>query len=252
MDLGFGAKNQIIGKALAEQIDKSAKVQEQEIIDEINRYDALLDANDTELEELRERRIAQMKKGQEQKQKWKSLGHGSYTAIGEGQHGADTAKEFFEATKQSMRMVVHFHRPSTRMCDVFHAHLEKLADRHFETRFLKINVDQCAEDGAGGGASYLVDKLGITVMPTLVIVKDRKAVHQIKGFSELGDCDDFSTEALEWIIGAHQGIKLPEGKEMPEELKQGKRGVNGIKMSTRYAGAQRGGVKESHNEYDSD
>ncbi len=251
MDLGFGKKNQIIGDALAKQFDKSAKVQEAAIHDEINRYDALLDAGDSELEILRERRLAQMKKAQEQKQKWRAAGHGTYSAIGEGQQGVDSAKEFFDATKESARMVVHFHRPSTRLCDVFHAHLEKMAQKHLETRFVKINVDQVSEDGANGsGAAYLVEKLSIQVMPTLLIIKDRKAVHQIRGFDELGGSEDFSTEALEWILGAHGGVKVPEGQEMPEELQLGGKGVNGIKMSRRYNGGRRGGVREDMNEYD--
>lgn len=251
MDLGFGGKNQIIGNALAKEFDKSALVQERAIIEEINKYDALLEADDSELEILRERRLIAMKKAQEQKQKWRALGHGNYTAIGEGQHGGDTAKEFFDVSKESDRLVVHFHRPSTRMCDAFHAHLEKLAAKHLETRFVKINVDQCAEDGAGGGASYLVDKLGIVVMPTIVIIKNRKAMHHIRGFDELGGAEDFSTEALEWVIGAHQGVKIPEGREMPEELQQGGgKGVNGVSITKRYAGGRRGGVREAHNAYD--
>lgn len=253
MDLGFGAKNQIIGQALVNQIDKNAKVQEQEIIEEINRYDALLEAGDSELEGIRQRRIAGMKKAQAQNQKWRALGHGVYSAIGEGQHGSDAAQEFFNASKESERLVVHFHRPSTRMCDVFHSHLEKLAHNHLETRFVKINVDQCADDGASGsGASYLVDKLGIIVMPTIVIIKNRKAVHHLRGFSEMGDTEDFSTEALEWVLGLHQGVRIPEGRDMPAELQEGRVGVNGIKMKSSYAGGRRGGVKESQNEYDDD
>jgi hypothetical protein len=253
MDLGFGAKNQIIGQALTKQIDINAKIQEQEIIEEIKQYDALLEAKDSTLEGIRQRRIAQMKKAQEQKQKWRALGHGSYTAIGEGQHGADTAKAFFDASKESERLVVHFHRPSTRMCDVFHAHLEKLAQKHVETRFIKINVDQCEVDGASGsGASYLVDKLGIVMMPTLVIIKNRNVLHHVRGFGELGDTEDFSTEALEYVLGMHQGIKIPEGSEMPADLQEGRVGVNGIKMKSRYAGGKRGGLKESQNEYDDD
>lgn len=253
MDLGFGDKNQIIGEALAKQFDKTAKAQEQQINDEISKYDALLEAGDSELELLRERRLAQMKRAQEQKQKWRAAGHGTYSAIGEGQQGGDSAKEFFDASKASERMIVHFHRPSTRLCDVFHAHLEKLAEKHLETRFVKINVDQVSEDGASGsGAAYLVEKLGIVVMPTLIIIKERKAVHHIRGFDELGGTEDFSTEALEWVLGAHGGIKLPEGREMPEELQVGNRGVNGIKMSRRYAGGRRGGVREEENEYDYD
>merc|ERR1739844_52269 len=142
--------------------------------------------------------------------------------IGEGQNGADSAKEFFDASKQSDRMIVHFHRPSTRLCDVFHMHLEKIAKKHLETRFVKINVDQVSEDGASGsGAAYLVDKLGIVVMPTLVIIKDRKALYHIRGFDELGGTEDFSTEALEWLLGVRGGIKVPEGQEMPEELQGG-------------------------------
>lgn len=254
MDLGFGKKNQIIGDALAKQLDKTAKAQEQQIVEEINRYDALLDAGDSELELLRERRLAQMKKAQEQRQKWRAAGHGVYSAIGEGQQGADAAKEFFDASKESELMIVHFHRPSTRLCDIFHAHLEKLAAKHLEARFVKINVDQVSEDGASGsGAAYLVEKLGIVIMPTIVIIKNRKAVHHIRGFDELGGSEDFSTNVLEWVIGAHGGIKVPEGQEMPEELNPGSnKGVNGIKMSKRYAGGRRGGVREDQNEYDYD
>lgn len=252
MDLGFGGKNQIIGDALAKQFDKVAQVQEQSIIEEINKYDALLEAGDSELEKLRERRLNQMKKAQEQKNKWRAAGHGTYAAIGEGQ-GADSAKEFFDATKESARMVVHFHRPSTRFCDIFHAHLEKLADKHLETRFVKVNVDQVSEDGAvGSGAAYLVEKLGIVVMPTILIIKERKAVHHIRGFDEIGGGEDFSTEALEWVLGTHGAIKVPEGREMPEELQAGNRGVNGIKMARRYAGGRRGGVREDVNEYNYD
>jgi hypothetical protein len=251
MDLGFGKKNQIIGDALAKQFDATAKAQEQSIIEEINKYDALLEVGDSELEILRERRLAQMKKAQEQKQKWRAAGHGEYSDIGQGQHGGDAAKEFFDASKASERLVVHFHRSTTRMCDVFHAHLEKLAAKHLESRFLKINVDQVSEDGASGsGAAYLVEKLGIVIMPTILIIKDRKAVHQIRGFDEVGGADDFSTEALEWVLGAHDGIRVPEGREMPSELQVGNKGVNGIKMTKRYAGGRRGGVREDVNEYD--
>mmetsp|Transcript_18221 Transcript_18221/g.27661 ORF Transcript_18221/g.27661 Transcript_18221/m.27661 type:complete len:261 (-) Transcript_18221:329-1111(-) len=253
MDLGLAGKNQIIGDAISKQLEKTAKIQEQQIIDEINKYDALLEANDSELEVLRERRVAQMKKAQAQRQSWKANGHGEYTSIGEGQHGADVAKEFFACAKESDRLVVHFHRPATRMCDVFHSHLEKLAAKHMETRFVKINVDQCAEDGqGGGGASYLVDKLGIRVMPTIVIVRKRQAVHHIRGFDELGATEDFSTEALEWVLGAHQGVKIPEGRDIPAELMEGsqRKGINGINIKSRYSGGRRGGVRESNNEYD--
>ena len=115
-----------------------------------------------------------------------------------------------------------------------------------------LSVVRLGHGASGSGAAYLVEKLGIVVMPTLIIIKERKAVHHIRGFDELGGTEDFSTEALEWVLGAHGGIKLPEGREMPEELQVGNRGVNGIKMSRRYAGGRRGGVREEENEYDYD
>jgi hypothetical protein len=253
MDLGYGKKNQNIGDVLAEGILQTSKAQEAALNNEISKYDALLNANDSDLDFIRERRIAQMKKVQEQRQKWKSMGHGVYSAIGEGQHGSDAAKEFFDASRESERMVVHFHRPSTRSCDVFHAHLEKLAQKHLETRFVKIDVDTIGEDGASGsGAAYLVEKLGIVVMPTIVIVKNRKAAYHIRGFDELGGTEDFSIKALKWLIGVHGGINQAEGAEPPEELQGGRRGVNGVKIRSRYSGGKRGGVREEENEYDSD
>jgi len=251
MDLGYGGKNQIIGQAIGKAVLQNSQAEEKALNEEISHYDALLNSNDSELEIIRERRLAQMKKVQEQKAKYRALGHGSYVALGEGQN-EDTGKEFFEATKESVRMVVHFHRPSTRSCEIFHAHLEKLAAKHLETRFVKINVDKVAEDGANGtGAAYLVDKLGIVVMPTIVIIKDRKAMHHIRGFDELGGVEDFSTEALKWVIGMHGGIHQSEGADMPEELQQGNRGVNGVKIRTRYGGGKRV-VRENINEYDDD
>jgi hypothetical protein len=251
MDLGYGNKNQAVGSAAAAAIIRSVQAQEDAIHAEIDRYDSLLESTDAELEILREKRIQQMKRMQEKKNHWKAQGHGVYSSLGQGQHGADVAKEFFDATKESERMVVHFHRSSTRVCDIFHAHLEKLAVSHLETRFVKINVDSIAEDGASGsGVAYLVEKLGIVVMPTLVLVKDRQVTHQIRGFDELGGSEHFSLDTLEWILGAHGAINKIEGGGMPEELQRTRKGVNGVTLTRRYAGGVRGGVRTDDTEYD--
>lgn len=248
MDLGYGNSNQQIGELASKVFLESSKKNEAEIDDELSHYDKLLNSTDSELDALRERRLAQMKKVQEQRQKWISMGHGKYTELCEG--GGDTANEFFEASKKSKKMVIHFHRPATRSCDKFHAYLEKLAVKHLETRFIKISVDSVEEDGAtGSGASYLVEKLGIVVMPTLIIVKDRKVEHHIRGFDELGGHEDFSIEALEYVLGLYGGINQSEGAEPPEELLTGNKGVNGVKIRTRYAGGRRGGVRDAEHDY---
>ena len=68
------------------------------------------------------------------------------------------------SSKKSERMVVHFHRATTRSCDAFHRALAELAPRHPETRFVKVDVEGCddvREGGSGAGAKYLVEKLGV-------------------------------------------------------------------------------------------
>lgn len=150
MDLGFGSQNHAIGNAAAQALLEGAKVQEETVEAELARFDRLLD-DDEGLEEIRRQRIAQMQKKHSQQKKWRDLGHGTYEELGGSHDARDVARDFFQAAKESERMIVHFYRPSTRYCDVFHAHLAKLAPKHMETKFVKINVDDC--DHQGGGAS---------------------------------------------------------------------------------------------------
>eukprot|EP00978_Attheya_sp_CCMP212_P011645 scaffold28850_cov41-Attheya_sp.AAC.2 len=186
-------------------------------------------AGDEQLEMLRERRLAQMKAAQAQKRKYLEQGHGTYTSLGEGQDARDVAKEFFDVAKQSERLVVHFYRPATRSCDVFHRHLEQLAQRHVETKFVKINVEGC--DEGGGGASFLVEQLGIVVMPTVLIVIKRKAVHHIRGFDELGG-EDCPVQSLAYVIGAHGGLHPRDDEQTPPQPNS--EGVNSVRMSHHF------------------
>ena len=192
-----------------------------------------------------------MKAGAQQKSKWLEMGHGVYTDLSDGQHGGDIAKAFFDAAKKSNRMVVHFHRPTTRQCDVFHAALEQLAPKHPETRFVKINVEGCddvREGGSGAGAKYLVEKLGIVVMPTLLIVKDRKAHHHVRGFDELGGKDDFSGTDLAYVLGGHGALTRKDEEEVEPRFISGDEraieGVNSLRMMFGKGGARRGGYED--------
>lgn len=209
MDLGFDAKNQIVGRATTQAILESTKAQERAIDEELKRYDDLLESNDDELEILRARRLEKMKMAQKRRETWRSNGHGTYVELSEGgQQTDDAAKAFFAAAKVSERMVVHFYRPTTRYCHVFHAHLGKLSETHLETRFCKINVEQTE----GRGVNYLVQKLGIVVMPTLLLVKNGKAIHHIRGFDELGGPDQLDTNVLACILGTHEILTPTEAE----------------------------------------
>jgi hypothetical protein len=226
MDLGFGDQNQVFGQATANVLLQGAKAQEENLNAELAQYDRLLE-DDEGIEALRQKRLAQLQKQHAQQKKWKALGHGGYTELGEGQDARDVSREFFEASKESDRLVVHFYRPSTRYCDVFHAHLAKLAPKHMETRFVKINVEDC--DHQGAGASFLVERLGVVIMPTLLLVKDRKAFHHIKGFDEVGGTEEFSERALAYVLGCHGVIDPRDDEEVPEDMLKSK-GINSIRI----------------------
>ena len=260
MDLGFGSSNQILGNQAANSILRATQAQEEAIQSEISKYDALLDSNDTELEKLRERRLQQMKLQNEQRTKWLQNGHGTYTELQCGQHGGDVAKSFFHAAKQSNRLVVHFHRPTTRSCDVFHRALSDLAPKHPETKFVKINVEGCddtREGGSGVGAKYLVEKLGIVVMPTLLIVKDRKAEHHVRGFDELGGTDEFTSNELAYVLGGHGALTRKDDEEDPPGMRGTTRGanaaigVNSLRMQF-GGGGDRGPRSGGYDDFDDD
>mmetsp|Transcript_12424 Transcript_12424/g.18217 ORF Transcript_12424/g.18217 Transcript_12424/m.18217 type:complete len:248 (-) Transcript_12424:68-811(-) len=208
MDLGFGDANQLVGSATANALMKTAKAQEAALDSQLDDYDALLDDDDA-LDLLRERRLQQLKKRQSEDQKCLELGHGSYGEL----PGPDLAKSFFEVSKKSTNVVIHFGRPTNQYCDVVDKHLQEIVKTHLETRFAKINVEHVREGNQG--VTYLVEKLGITVLPTLVLIKNRKAVHHIVGFDELGGTDRFSTNLMKFILSQH-GVLTLSGSELDE------------------------------------
>lgn len=216
MDLGFGAANQQLGDATARAIVRTAQVQEAAVHAELQRYDAVLSDADA-LAELRRQRLLELQRAAQERQQYLAAGHGKYDELGDGpqQDSRDVARSFFAAAKDSERLVVHFYRPSTVHCEVWHKHLAALAVKHLETRFVKLNVQDC--DVTERGASFLVERLNVTVMPTLVLVKNRQAVHQIRGFDELGGTDAFSANMLAHVLGNHGVLKKTED-EVPDEL----------------------------------
>lgn len=89
-----------VAQILEKQVLTVAKAMEDKIDEEISALDRL-DPDD--LEALRERRLQQMKKMAEKRNRWIKLGHGEYTEI-------QNEKEFFSIVKASERVVCHFYR----------------------------------------------------------------------------------------------------------------------------------------------
>jgi Phosducin len=242
MDLGFGASNQAVGSAAAMALLRTVEAQEKALEGEIFRYDTVLD-DSAALEQLRLRRLKELQSRQQQMRLYRELGHGTYQDLG-SQNTADVAKEFFDIAKKSSRVVVHFYRPTTRHCDVFHRHLKVLAERHWETRFVSINVEACESSSSGSsssGAAFLVDRLSIVVMPTLLIVKDRQSVHQLRGFDEVGNTPDFPTSALESILGKYGAVEVSDpmrgngDNDDEDEDEESPREVRSIRATTQHA-----------------
>ncbi|VFQ61800.1 unnamed protein product [Cuscuta campestris] len=170
-------ENPQLKEIIEKQVLTVAKAVEDKIDEEIAALDRL-DLDDIEV--LRERRLQQMKKMAEKQSRWKSLGHGEYSEI-------MAEKDFFSVVKASERVVCHFYRENWP-CKVVDKHMRILAERHMETRFVKIHAEK---------SPFLAEKLKITVLPTIALVKNAKVEDYVVGFDELGGKDDFTTEELE-------------------------------------------------------
>ena len=179
---------QCVADALAGVLIEAAEDREAALDNEIERLDKL---TTDDLEELRRKRMEQMKSVHADRRKKAAIGHGEYTMIEE--------KDFFDVAKKSSLIVVHFWRESTWRCEIMDKHIKQLCQKHWGTRFVKINAEK---------APYLTEKLHIWCLPSLVICKDGKTDHTIVGFSEFSNGDDVSTEELEQVLakwGAIQG-----------------------------------------------
>lgn len=143
------------------------------------------------LEDIRASRLRQIQEFHTKKQEYLRRGYGHLTE-------AHSDKEFFEACRETDSIVVHFYRPTTARCEYLDAHLVKVAESHFNTKFLKVNVEK---------TPFICERFKIWCLPTLMIIKNGKTDHSIIGFDEFGG-DGFSTNALVKALAKH-GIKSP-------------------------------------------
>jgi len=184
---------------LSQRLLEAAKVVEEQVDEQLKELDNL---DDDDYEAIRQKRMDQMKKMAAKRDEWIKNGHGQYSELpGE--------KEFFDATKKSKRVIVHFYRDATFRCKIVDKHFEILANKHVESRFLKINAEK---------AHFLTQRLNVKTLPTILFIKDEKTVGRMVGFSQLGDTDEFPTEVMEWRLGTYDIItytgdltKLPGG-----------------------------------------
>lgn len=178
------------------QVTKAIEKQVDSVIEQIDN----LDTND--LEQIRKNRIKELQKYEEQKRIWLNNDHGKYEELPE-------EKMFFDVVKKSENVVIHFFRNTSPRCAIVDKHLKILAPRHIETRFVKLNAEKCP---------FLAEKLKIKTIPSIVLVQNTVMVDKIVGFTQLGNCDDFSTEILEWRIGQNNVIKYDGDLSVPPNM----------------------------------
>ncbi|XP_023021343.2 thioredoxin domain-containing protein 9 [Leptinotarsa decemlineata] len=171
-----------------------------------------LDVND--LEQLKQSRIRELQKQEENKKIWLANDHGKYEELAE-------EKMFFDVIKKSDNVILHFYRNSTPRCEIVDKHLKALAPKHIETRFTKLNAEK---------SPFLVEKLKIKTLPTIVLIKNGVMVDKIVGFTQLGNCDDFSTETIEWRIAQHEVINYEGDLSVPPLLQEKKSKGSGKKI----------------------
>ncbi|KAI8464791.1 MAG: thioredoxin-like protein [Monoraphidium minutum] len=159
-----------------------------------NQLHKLENLNDDDLERIRQKRIDEMRRQQDQAREWAAKGHGTYSELQE-------EKQFFKEVKGEERVVAHFYRDNWP-CKVMDKHLGILCNKHLETKFVKINAEK---------SPYLTEKLKVWMLPTLALIKNEKVVDYVVGFDDLGGKDDFTTEMLEERLAAADAVKLDGG-----------------------------------------
>ncbi|XP_014246583.1 thioredoxin domain-containing protein 9-like [Cimex lectularius] len=194
-------------KAQEEVAKKVLNVVEEQIdaqLEKLNRLDG------DELELLRQKRLETLRTEDKQKRDWLRLGHGEYDEVDE--------REFFNITKNS-NVIVHFYKPSSTRCQILDKHLKELTRKHLEAKFIKMNVEKCP---------FITLRLNVSIIPTIILIKDNVTVDKIVGFTDLGNCDNFSTEMLEWRLSRFEVIKYDDDMGCPPDYAKSRQKIRVI------------------------
>ncbi len=81
-----------------------------------------------------------------------------------------------------------------------------------------------------------MEKLGIILIPTMVLIIDGKTDHSIRGFDEFGGVDDFSTADVAHVLAQHGVIN--NDVDRSEEIAKSKAvaGLNHVNLLSIRAG----------------
>ncbi|KAH0562992.1 hypothetical protein GP486_002440 [Trichoglossum hirsutum] len=162
----------LVDKALP---DESHSGDENDLFDELEEDDSALDA-------FREQRMQQLHEELARARYMRSQDYGKYAEVTD-------EKQLMDITTSTKYCVVHFFHTDFRRCQIMSSHLETLAPKHFDTRFIRIDAEK---------APFLVTKLKIKILPCVIAFVEGIAVDRVIGFDGLGHSEDtFTTSDLE-------------------------------------------------------
>ena len=174
------AQGAVIPRDEYNQYDNDGNKYEEEGSDLEDELDDLMDEESERLiRELKESRIQEMRADYEEKQYNKTIGHGTYIEIVES--------EFLPIVTKTKYVVVAFFHKDFERCKIVDMHIHKICREHEECRFVRLDAER---------APFFINKLGVQVLPTIIMFVDGKAVDRVVGFDELGGADDFPTVNL--------------------------------------------------------
>ena len=110
------------------------------------------DDDDYELRQIKEARMRQIRSQHQQKIENLGKGHGQYREI--------TQDEFIQEITGSMSVICHFFHRDFQKCEIMNLHLSKLAQRHIESKFVRINAEK---------TPFFVEKVRILINPRMLL-----------------------------------------------------------------------------------
>ncbi|KAG6336698.1 hypothetical protein ID866_2405 [Astraeus odoratus] len=130
---------------------------------------------------FREQGLEQLKLQAERLKQMQQTAYGTYSEITD-------EKELIRISAHEPRSVIHFYHSDFKRCEIMDKHLAALAPKYFATRFLRVFVEN---------VPWLVQRLGIKVLPCVMCFVDGVMKDRLIGFEELGNSDVFETAVLE-------------------------------------------------------
>lgn len=182
------ATNDIMEKAMKDKLDEYNKENNNDI--ELNNEsennndnnNSLLESMDSEendlMQKMKEKLIRNSNNAEINNNEEENIALPGVSNYKPGEYKEVNEDEFFKITTNAKVCVCHFFHKDFFTCKIIDKHLEKIAYDNNDIIIFKIDVD-CA--------SFLVKKMKIQVLPTIVIFKDGVVTDMIIGFQDVGD-----------------------------------------------------------------